>query len=75
MSIKRGTKITNAQRQAQNRYEAKTYKVVGCKMPKDLAEQFIAKAESDPAFYNPKLDKGSVNAALLSFIEEYMKNE
>jgi len=72
MSIAKGEKKTDAQRRAQNKYEAKTYKVVGCKLPKDLAEQFIAKAESDPAFYNPQLGKGSANAALLSFITEYM---
>ena len=72
MSIKRGTKITDAQRQAQNRYEAKTYKVVGCKLPKDLAQRFIDKAESDPAFINPSTGKGSANAALMSFIKAYL---
>ena len=72
MSIKRGTKITDAQRQAQNRYEAKTYKVVGCKLPKDLAQRFIDKAESDPAFFNPSTGKGSANAALMSFIKAYL---
>ena len=72
MSIKRGTKITDAQRQAQNRYEAKTYKVVGCKLPKDLAQRFIDKVESDPAFINPSTGKGSANAALMSFIKAYL---
>lgn len=72
MSIKRGTKITDAQRQAQNRYEAKTYKVVGCKLPKDLAQRFIDKVESDPAFINSSTGKGSANAALMSFIKAYL---
>lgn len=72
MSIKRGTTITDAQRKAQNRYEAKTYKVVGCKLPKDLAQRFIDKVESDPAFINPSTGKGSANAALMSFIKAYL---
>ena len=72
MSIKRGTTITDAQRKAQNRYEAKTYKVVGCKLPKDLAKRFIEKVEIDPAFINPSTGKGSANAALMSFIKAYL---
>lgn len=72
MSIKRGTTITDAQRKAQNRYEAKTYKTVGCKLPKDLAQRFIDKVESDPAFINPNTGKGSANAALMSFIKAYL---
>lgn len=73
MSVARGTKITDAQRRAQNKYEAKTYKTVGCKMPIELAEQFIAKVKSDPAFIVGK-EEGSVNAALLSFINAYLES-
>ena len=73
MSIKRGTTITDAQRKAQNRYEAKTYKVVGCKLTVDDAKAFIDKVKADPAFFPPGKDEGNVNMALLSFIEEYMK--
>lgn len=74
MSIARGTKITDAQRRAQNKYEAATYKTVTCKLPKEFAERFIKAVEADPSFIIGGRDKGSVNAALTSFIMEYMAN-
>lgn len=74
MSIARGTKIKEAQRLAQNRYEAKTYKTLGCKLPKTMAEDFIKMVEQDPAFIVGNNDKGSVNAALTSFIKAYMES-
>lgn len=72
MSIAKGTKKTDAERRAQNKYQAKTFKTVGCKLPKDLAQRFIDKAESDPAFINPKTGKGSANAVLMSFVKSYL---
>ena len=74
MSIARGTKITDAQRRAQNKYEAATYKTVTCKLPKKFAEQFINAVENDPSFIVGNKDKGSVNAALTSFIKAYMES-
>lgn len=74
MSIARGTKIKEAQRKAQNKYEAKTYKTVGCKMPRKMAEQFIEMVKADPAFVVGDREEGSVNAALMSFITAYMES-
>ena len=70
----RGTTITDAQRRAQNKYEAKTYKTLGCKLPKAMAEEFIKMVEQDPAFIVGNSEKGSVNAALTSFIKAYMES-
>lgn len=69
----KGEKKTDAERRAQNKYQAKTYKVVGCKLLIDDARAFIEKVKTDPAFIPPGKDEGNVNMALLSFIEEYMK--
>lgn len=65
MPIARGTKIKDAQRRAQNKYEAKTYKTLGCKLPKEKAQEFIDLVE----------EKGlKVNAVLTQLIDEYMKS-
>ena len=73
MPIAKRDNKTDAERRAQNRYQAKTYKVVGCKLPIDDARAFIKKVKADPAFFPPNKTEGNVNMALLSFIEEYMK--
>ena len=70
----RGTKISYAQRIAQKRYEAKTYKTLGCKLPREAAEAFTKMVEQDPAFIVGNNEKGSVNAALTSFIKAYMES-
>lgn len=65
MSIARGTKIKDAQRKAQNKYEAKTYKTLGCKLPKEKAQRFIDLVGT----------KGlKVNAVLTQLIDEYMES-
>lgn len=73
MPIAKKDNKTDAERRAQNKYQAKTYKVVGCKLTVDDAKAFIKKVKADPAFIPPGKDEGNVNMALLSFIEEYMK--
>lgn len=61
----RGTTITDAQRRAQNKYEAKTYKTLGCKLSKEKAQQFIDLVE----------EKGlKVNAVLTQLIDEYTES-
>lgn len=70
----RGTKISDAQRKAQNKYEAEKYKTLGCKLPRETARQFIEMVEQDPAFIVGNNEKGSVNAALTSFIKAYMES-
>lgn len=72
MPVARGKVRSEAQRRAQNKYEAKTYKTLGCKLPIEVAQKFIEKVESDPEFFVAGKDKGSVNAALVSFIKEYL---
>lgn len=65
MSVARGTHIKDAQRRAQNKYEAKTYKTLGCKLPKEKAQQFIDLVGT----------KGlNVNAVLTQMIDEYIES-
>lgn len=61
----KGEKKTDAERRAQNKYQAKTYKVVGCKLPKDLANDFKAKAEKNGT---------TINAVLFEMITKYMES-
>lgn len=61
-------------RRAQNKYQLANFKTLGCKLPKTMAEDFIKMVEQDPAFIVGNNDKGSVNAALTSFIKAYMES-
>ena len=72
MSIAKNPEKKDSIRRAQNKYFQANFKTVGCKLPKDLAQRFIDKAESDPAFITPSTGKGSANAALMSFIKSYL---
>lgn len=65
MSQPKGEKKTDAERRAQNKYQAKTYKVVGCKLTKDVAERFIEKAKANGT---------NANAVLASFVAQYLEN-
>lgn len=64
MPIARGKVRSESQRRAQNKYEAKTYKTIGCKLPIEIAEQFAAKA---------KAEGKTANAILSEMISEYLK--
>ena len=61
-------------RRAQNKYQLANFKTLGCKLPKAIAEEFIKMVEQDPAFIVGNSEKGSVNAALTSFIKAYMES-
>jgi hypothetical protein len=61
-------------RRAQNKYQLANFKVVGCKLPRETAEAFTKMVEQDPAFIVGNNEKGSVNAALTSFIKAYMES-
>ena len=52
-------------RRAQNKYQLANFKVVGCKLPKDMAEQFSAKA---------KANGSSANAVLADFVKQYLES-
>lgn len=63
MSIAKSDNKTDAQRRAQNKYFQANFKTVGCKLPKETAERFIAKAKSE---------NKTVNAVLFEMIQNYM---
>lgn len=65
MPIARGTRIKDAQRRAQNKYEAKTYKTLGCKLPKEKAQQFVELVNANGL---------KVNAVLTQMIDEYIES-
>ena len=65
MSIARGSNIKDAQRRAQNKYEAKTYKTLGCKVTKEKAQQFIDLVNANGL---------KVNAVLSQMIDEYIES-
>lgn len=51
-------------RRAQNKYQLANFKVVGCKLPKDVAEAFQAKAKANGT---------SANAVLAEMVSKYME--
>ena len=53
-------------RRAQNKYQLANFKVVGCKLPKEVAERFDAKA---------KADGKTANAVLTEFVMKYLEGE
>ena len=65
MPIAKGTGKSDAQRRAENKYQAAHYKTLGCKLPKATAEQFIEKVKAN--------DK-TVNAVLSEMIQSYIDN-
>ena len=65
MPIPKGDTRTDAYRRAHNKYNAKHYKTLGCKLPKATAEQFMEKVKAN--------DK-TVNAVLSEMIQSYIDN-
>jgi len=74
MPMEKNPEKKDSVRRAQNKYQLSNFKVVGCKLQKAMAEDFIKMVEQDPAFIVGNNDKGSVNAALTSFIKAYMES-
>ena len=65
MSIAKNPEKKDSVRRAQNKYQLANFKVVGCKLPKDMAEQFAAKAKENGT---------SANAVLIEFVKQYMES-
>ncbi len=52
-------------RRAQNKYQLANFKVVGCKLPRDIAEQFAKKAKANGT---------TSNAVLVEFVKQYLES-
>lgn len=64
MSIAKNPEKKDSVRRAQNKYFQENFKTVGCKLPKDLANDFRAKVEKNGT---------TVNAVLFEMITKYME--
>ena len=64
MSQEKNPKKRDSTRRAQNKYFQKNFKTVGCKLPKEYAERFIAKTKANDT---------TVNAVLIEMIAKYME--
>ena len=63
MPIAKNPQKKESVRRAQNKYFKENFKTVGCKLPKDVAEAFQAKAKANGT---------TVNAVLFEMISKYM---
>lgn len=65
MSMAKNPEKKESVRRAQNKYQLANFKVVGCKLPKDTAEQFAAKAKANGT---------TSNAVLIEFVKQYLES-